>query len=156
MAKKGKWYDVDHPFDASFACGRLTLDGDRVTAFMDDADPVRVDDCQVAELIPTVNGSFTVGKKAAQARITITLVAGSDDDVKFRKLFVESLYTIQSKDTPTGNPVRIEFETGHNTQKYVFQYCVCVSCTPAFSVSSNGKIQGNRYVFLAASVQRER
>ena len=146
MAASSKTFDTEHPYDASFSCGMLLVDGRKITAFSDDADPVTVDECTAAEFVTSVNGSFTIAQKPVFVKIVISVIAGTDDEVVLRSKFQE-MTGISKNQTP----VKIELVNGHG-KKFTFSRCFCLGSTPAFSVNQSGKVQAMRYVFGAISI----
>lgn len=139
-------YSSTQPFDASFAGGSVTVDGRRITAFIDDKNPVRVEEVAVGEMVPSVNGAFGYAIKPSFFKVIITVIPDSDDNVHMRSIVSRTIAYDASQGYGGTETVEISLTTGKGF-KFKLPYCVCIGAEPCFSVSPQGKIGGVMYVF---------
>lgn len=135
------FYSSDHPYDASFAGGTITIHGTTLTAFMDDAQPFTVDEVVSMVLKNDVNGDVYIDQRPALAKIKVAVIAGSDDEKKLRMLYED---TLNVGDDQAWTAITVRSPHGNT---YEFSKAYCIASTPCFSVSNIGKISGMMYVF---------
>lgn len=123
--------------------------GFQLSKFADESDPIQIADMEPTDFEKLHDGSLFFYQKAAPIRITLSVLAGTDDDENLRILLASrksSAGVIALPDTCT---LTLSYP---NSSPTVFTNGSIVGGPPADSVSSNGRRKSNAYQFVFGAV----
>lgn len=140
--------------DLSFAGSTIMIDGVAISDFIDDKNPLEIQDVDVSTIEWSCNGKMIRTIKPSAVMISVTVIPGSPSDLSLHKIFKKnmcnggnvSLGEANKSISCTITPIN------KNVPKYSFTHGTCVSGAPAVSVSNQGKMGGNTYTFAFEKV----
>lgn len=139
-------------YDVSFAGTRVIIGGVRIYDFMDDANPVDIQDTDNCNIEWSCNGKMIRTVKPAAVMVSVTVIPGSDSD--------QALYKIwHSGFSNTGNvnlgaadkEITCSISSPH-APKRSFAGGTCVSGAAGLTSNGQGKMGGNTYTFAFSQV----
>lgn len=142
-------------YDVSFAGSRIVIGGANITEFMDDANPIDIQDTDTCNIEWSCNGRMIRTIKPAAVILSITVIPGSVSD--------DALRNIWKRNFINGGLVNIEeanrslnctISPGNSKRgKYTFTGGTCVSGAAALTSNGQGKMGGNTYTFAFENVE---
>lgn len=126
--------------------------GFQLSKFADDQDPIKVEDVEVIGYETLIDGSLFTFTKAAVALISVSVIAGSDDDINMKILLQTSKGSAANAVSAGG----LSFDTSlvinyPNTGMVMFTNGSIVKGPPADTVQAAGRMRGNTYTFAFGS-----
>jgi hypothetical protein len=142
--------------DVSFAGAKVTVAGQTLEDFMDDANPVEFPDTEVSTVGVNCNGNMIRNAKPNVIMMSVTVIPCSPDDAFLYKLWRK--YRVQDGVNNAG-----QWETaltanihvqGNNKSKNTWNFTngTMVSGPGGPSSNGEGKMQGRTYTFAFVSV----
>ena len=140
---------VDVITDLSFAGSTIVIGGNQITDFIDDKNPIDVQDTETCNIEWSCNGRMLRTVKPAAVMLSITVIPGSRSDRALRRLWSRRMcnggqVSLSEADAPLTCTI-----SSPNPQvgNYTFSNGTCMSGAAAVSVSGQGKMGGNTYTF---------
>lgn len=146
--------------DVSFAGSSITIAwaggaGTVITQFMDDANPIDIQDVEVSTVGVNCNGSMIRNAKPNLIMVSVTVIPNSDDDMALRSMWRK--FRVQG--TGSGNwskSVSLTVNLGtqdSKTKKRSYSYTngTMVSGPGGPVSNAEGKMQGRTYTFAFCS-----
>lgn len=135
--------------DLSFAESIITIDGIVVQDFIDDKNPLDVQDATTCNIEWSCNGKMIRTIKPEAVMLSVTVIPGSPSDTALQRLWRRcmcngghvSLGRANDGITCSINP------RNPNVPSYSFVHGTCVAGAAAVSVNGQGKMGGNTYTF---------
>ena len=135
--------------DVSFAGSRIVIGGATINDFMDDANPIEVQDTEVANIEWSCNGRMIRTIKPSAVMISVTVIPGSPSDNSLREIWKRcfsngGLLATGYADTA----LECVISTGNSrVGSYTFTGGTCVAGAAALTSNGQGKMGGNTYTF---------
>lgn len=136
-------------YDVSFAGSKIVIGGAVINDFIDDANPIDIQDTEVANIEWSCNGRMIRTIKPSAVMISVTVVPGSPSD--------NALRTIWKRNFNNGGQVSTEkadesinciISTGNpRIGSFTFTGGTCVAGAAAVTANGQGKMGGNTYTF---------
>lgn len=142
--------------DVSFAGSKIKIAGVDVDDFMDDANPIEIQDTEVSSVGVNCNGCMIRNAKPNVIMLSVTVIPGSKTDSDLYKLFKK--YRVQdgnNKAKEWAKALDATITLGNGTLKkttYQFGGGTFVSGPPGPVSSAEGKLQGRTYTFAFAAI----
>ena len=148
--------------DVSFAGSSVAISwsgggsGLIITQFMDDANPIDIQDVEVSTVGVNCNGSMIRNAKPNLIMISVTVIPNSRDDVELRKMWKQ--FRVQgSGNKDWSNSVSLTVNLGTQDAKtamkaYSYTNGTMVSGPGGPVANAEGKMQGRTYTFAFCSV----
>ena len=142
-------------YDVSFAGSRIVIGGANITSFMDDANPIDIQDTDTCNIEWSCNGRMIRTIKPAAVIMSITVIPGSISDDALRKIWKRNFINGGSVDINAVNkPLSCIISPGNSKMgKYTFTGGTCVSGAAALTSNGQGKMGGNTYTFAFENVE---
>lgn len=140
-------------YDLSFAGSTIIIGGATITEFMDDANPIDIQDTETCNIEWSCNGRMIRTVKPAAVMVSITVIPGSISD--------NALKTIWKKNFSNGGSISLgeanrslscSIKPGKGGASYIFTGGTCVSGAAALTANGQGKMGGNTYTFAFENV----
>ena len=136
-------------YDLSFAGSTITVGGINVVDFMDDANPIDIQDTEVANIEWSCNGRMIRSIKPSAIMVSITVVPGSPSDNSLRTLWKANFINGGSINLDQANrSLNCVISTRNpNLPTITFTGGTIVSGAAALTANGQGKMGGNTYTF---------
>lgn len=136
-------------YDLSFAGSRITIGGATITEFVDDANPIEIQDTEVATIEWSCNGRMIRTVKPAAVLISVTVIPGSASDNSLRKIWKQSFNNGGEVALGAANKSLTCSITCGNGKVGSFSFGggTCLSGAAAVTANGQGKMGGNTYTF---------
>ena len=135
--------------DLSFAGSTISINGVHIKDFIDDQNPIEMQDTEVANIEWSCNGRMIRTIKPAAVMMSITVIPGSGSD--------RALHSLWEKVFNNGGETSLSWANqpltctispqNKNVPSYRFTNGTMLSGAAAISVSGQGKMGGNTYTF---------
>ena len=135
--------------DVSFAGALISIGGHLIEDFMDDANPIDVQDTEVANIEWSCNGRMIRTVKPSAVIISVTVIPGSPSDKALHSLWVNSFSNGGLGNMSTANePIDcLISNSGAGIGPYRFRNGTCLAGAAAVTANGQGKMGGNTYTF---------
>ena len=141
--------------DVSFAGSTITIAGITIQNFMDDANPIELQDVEVSSVGVNLNGCIIRNAKPNIIMMSVTVIPGSEEDSRlydlWRKYRVQN--GVNNASTVWSQSLTASIACANGLLKksnYRFGGGTMVSGPPGPSASAEGKMQGRTYTFAFA------
>ena len=140
---------VKKMYDLSFAGSYIQIGGARVNEFMDDQNPIEIQDAEVSNIEWSCNGRMIRTIKPSAVIISVTVIPGSSSDLALRKIWLSSFSNGGDVELGEANKgLTATIHSGHGTiPSYSFKNGTCLSGSPGLVANGMGKMGGNTYTF---------
>lgn len=118
--------------------------GLELTQFADDSDPIDVPSLQIGDDAMGLNGDRVSWITVNPIRVTLNIIAGSDDDVNLALLFEANR---GGRNKESAKDVLIMISSYPDRQIVTLTEGGCIEFMPAKSVASGGRLKSKAYVF---------
>lgn len=137
-------------YDVSFAGSTVVIDGVTITDFIDDANPLDIQDTETSSVKWSCNGRMIRTSKPTGVIISVTVIPGSDSDNKLREIWKRSYVNGGEMNVGAANtPLKCIISSGNGKiGKFSFTNGTCVSGAAAITSNGQGKMGGNTYTFM--------
>lgn len=135
--------------DLSFAGSTIVIDGISIRDFIDDANPVDIQDTEVSNIEWSCNGLMIRTIKPSAVMMSVTVIPGSPSDKSLRRRFADNFCNAGNCSLEEANKsISASISPANpNVPSYTFTGGTYVSGAAAVSVSAQGKMGGNTYTF---------
>ena len=128
------------------------IDGEKISEFMDDANPIDFQDTDVCNIEWSCNGRMIRTIKPNATMCSITVIPGSRSDNVLRKIWAKSYSNGGKVDVAESNKLHtMSIHYGNNgtstPQNMKLMNGTCVSGPMLPSVDRSGKMNGSTYTF---------
>lgn len=136
-------------YDVSFAGSVVKIGGVTITDFMDDQNPIDIQDTDVCNIEWSCNGRMIRTIKPSAVIISVTVIPGSPSDEALRTIWKKSFINGGGADLNSANEsldcsiISQHAEIG----TFTFYGGTCVSGAAAITSNGQGKMGGNTYTF---------
>ena len=140
-------------WDLSFTGARVMIDGDIITDFMDDANPIEFQDVDTCNIEWSCNGRMIRTAKPSALMVSITVIPGSSSDADLHHIWINSFVGGGTGNLDIVNQrhtLRIRYRSGYG---FTLSGGTCVSGPPGAGVNASGKMGGNTYTFAFETIQ---
>lgn len=140
---------LDKIYDLSFAGSTITIDGAVVKDFMDDANPIDIQDTETANIEWSCNGRMIRTIKPAAVIISVTVIPNSPSDNRLRTIWKRSFANGGSVSLSEANKgLTCTIQVGRpKGGSFQFAGGSCLSGAAAVTSNGQGKMGGNTYTF---------
>ena len=154
MANRNRLSALSALYEVSFAGSVIVIGGARITEFMDDANPLDIQDTDTCNIEWSCNGRMIRTVKPSAVMISITVIPGTASD--------KALKTIWKKNFCNGGSISLNeanqqlscsISVGNSGASYMFTGGTCVSGAAALTSNGQGKMGGNTYTFAFENVE---
>ena len=145
---------LDKIYDLSFAGSTITIGGVLVKDFMDDANPIDIQDTETANIEWSCNGRMIRTIKPAAVILSVTVIPNSPSDNGLRTIWKRSFANGGSVSMNEANKsLNCTIQVGR-PQGGTFQFSggTCLSGAAAVTSNGQGKMGGNTYTFAFENV----
>lgn len=136
-------------YDRSFAGSTVTIDGIPITEFMDQENPIDIQDTETSNIEWDCEGKMVRTVKPSAILISVTVIPGSENDKKLREIWLRHFSnggTVNVEDADRA--IECTIQTGHSDiESYTFTNGTCVSGAAGVTANGQGKMGGNTYTF---------
>ena len=141
-------------YDVSFAGSVITIGGATISEFMDDANPIEIQDTEVAGIEWSCNGRMIRTVKPSAILISVTVIPGSTSDDALRKIWKENFNNGGDiKLGATNKMLTCSISCGNSSiGSFSFTNGTCLSGAAAITSNGQGKMGGNTYTFAFEKV----
>ena len=145
---------LDKIYDVSFAGSTIVIDGVTVKDFVDDANPVDIQDTEVANIEWSCNGRMIRTIKPSAVIMSVTVVPGSSSDNGLRTVWKRAFANGGSTSIQEASKSLTASISVGNPRGGSFQFSggTCLSGAAAVSANGQGKMGGNTYTFAFENV----
>jgi hypothetical protein len=142
-------------YDVSFAGSRIVIGGANITEFMDDSNPIDIQDTETTNIEWSCNGRMIRTIKPAAIILSITVIPGSASDNSLRKIWKNSFCNGGSVDIDQANQsLNCIISAGNpNIGSFTFTGGTPISGAAALTANGQGKMGGNTYTFAFENVE---
>ena len=135
--------------DVSFAGTIITIGGATITEFMDDQNPIDIQDTDVCNIEWSCNGRMIRTIKPSAVIVSVTVIPGSTSDNSLRRIWKSNFNNGGGVDLNEANEPLIMVITSGNPEVGEFEFTggTCVSGAAAITSNGQGKMGGNTYTF---------
>lgn len=142
-------------YDISFAGSRIVIGGANITEFMDDANPIDIQDTDSTNIEWSCNGRMIRTIKPAAVILSITVIPGSTSDNALRTIWKKSFCNGGSVDVDQADqPLSCSISAGNsNIGNFTFTGGTPVSGAAALTANGQGKMGGNTYTFAFENIE---
>ena len=136
-------------YDVSFAGSVVVIGGASITDFMDDQNPIDVQDTDIRNIEWSCNGKMIKTIKPSAVIISVTVIPGSASDNKLRTIWKRGMCNEGAVDLGVADqPISCSITTGKSSVgNFTFTGGACVSGAAAITSNGQGKMGGNTYTF---------
>ena len=145
---------LDTIYDLSFAGSTITIGGVVVEDFMDDANPIDIQDTETANIEWSCNGRMIRTIKPSAVILSVTVIPNSPSDNRLRTIWKRSFANGGSVSINEANKsLSCTIQVG-NPKGGTFQFAggTCLSGAAAVTSNGQGKMGGNTYTFAFENV----
>lgn len=141
--------------DVSFAGSTIVIDGARINEFMDDSNPLDIQDTDTCNIEWSCNGRMIRTIKPSAIMMSITVIPGTASDHALRAIWLRCFNNGGSVDPEVADkPIKCVVSVKKpGFYRFVFTGGTCVSGAAALSVNGQGKMGGNTYTFAFEHVE---
>ena len=142
-------------YDLSFAGSVILIGGARITEFMDDANPIDIQDTETCNIEWSCNGRMIRTVKPTAVMISVTVIPGSASDNALRTIWKKNMCnggTVSLGQANQSLTCSISCGKG-STGRFLFTGGTCVSGAAAITSNGQGKMGGNTYTFAFENVE---
>lgn len=142
-------------YDLSFAGSQIVIGGATITEFMDDANPIDIQDTDAANIEWSCNGKMIRTIKPAAVIISVTVIPGSASDDALRTIWKKRFLNEGFVDLDEcDRPLTCQITSGNpKVGGFSFTRGTCLSGAAALTANGQGKMGGNTYTFAFARVE---
>lgn len=142
-------------YDLSFAGSRIVLDGVEITEFMDDSNPIDIQDTDTANIEWSCNGRMIRTIKPSAVILSITVIPGSVSDNRLKRIWKKSFCnggsaTIGEADRSLQCTISPD---NPNVGSFTFGGGTPISGAAALTANGQGKMGGNTYTFAFETIE---
>lgn len=146
---------TDRMFDLSFAGTIIKIGKVNVIDFIDTANPIDIQDTDVANIEWSCNGRMIRTVKPSAVIISVTVIPGSPSDEGLRKIWKESFckggdISLEAANKPL--TCSINSRNGQIPKGLSFTNGTCISGAAGVTANGAGKMGGNTYTFAFEKV----
>lgn len=141
-------------YDLSFAGSSFVIDGVQIDEFMDDANPIDIQDTDVCNIEWSCNGKMIRTIKPSAVIVSVTVIPGSGSDRALRKIWKKNFCNtgdVSVEDANRGLSASINIGR-KGVDSFSFYGGTCVSGAAAMTSNGQGKMGGNTYTFAFSKV----
>jgi len=140
--------------ELSFAGSTVTVGGVKLESFVDDANPIEFQDCDIANIEYSLNGRMIRSVKPHGIMMSVTLWPGSPDDTKLFNICMK----YHCNDGNYSGDVNQELKAtisvqGGRVSPINLSKGTLVSFPGGVGVSGKGKMNGRTYTFIFNSIE---
>ena len=141
-------------YDVSFAGSKVIVDGIEITDFMDDMNPIDIQDTELCNMEWSCNGRMIRTIKPSAVVISVTVIPGSPSDKKLMNIWKERFSNGGAVSPGTcDEPLTCVVQSDNtNVGSFTFRTGTCVAGAAAFTSNGQGKMGGNTYTFAFENV----
>ena len=141
-------------YDLSFAGSTIVIDGVEITDFMDDANPVDIQDTENANIEWSCNGRMIRTIKPSAIIMSVTVIPNSRSDRGLRTIWKRGFINGGSVSLADSNKSLTASITTGNPKGGIFMFSggTCLSGAAAVTANGQGKMGGNTYTFAFENV----
>lgn len=141
-------------FDLSFAGSVITIGGANITDFIDDANPIDIQDTENTNIEWSCNGRMIRTIKPSAIIMSVTVMPNSPSDNALRTIWKKSFINGGSVNLRDANKSLSATITTGNPKGGSFQFSggTCLSGAAAITANGQGKMGGNTYTFAFENV----
>ena len=142
-------------FDVSFAGSTIVIDGALINEFMDDANPIDIQDTDTCNIEWSCNGRMIRTIKPSAVMMSITVIPGSASDHALRSIWVRGFNNGGTVDPGVADKAIkcVVSVRKPGFYRFVFTGGTCVSGAAALSANGQGKMGGNTYTFAFENIE---
>ena len=133
--------------DLSFAGAKVSINGCEITEFMDDANPVDVQDAETCNIEWSCNGKMIRTVKPSGVFISVTVIPGSNSDKNLKRIWRERMCNGGTVSLGTADS-SLSCTISTHLGDYNFADGTCIAGAGAVSANGQGKMGGNTYTFV--------
>ena len=141
-------------YDISFAGSVITIGGATIKDFVDDANPIDIQDTETANIEWSCNGRMIRTAKPSAVIISITVIPLSTSDNALRRIFKERY--VNGGDVSlaqASEPLTCSIQSGNpDGGSFEFSGGTCLSGAAGISANGQGKMGGNTYTFAFENI----
>ena len=141
-------------YDISFAGSVITIGGATITDFVDDANPIDIQDTETANIEWSCNGRMIRTAKPSAVILSVTVIPLSASDNALRRIFKE--HYVNGGDVSLANanaPLTCSIQTGQSGGgSFEFSGGTCLSGAAGVTSNGQGKMGGNTYTFAFENI----
>ena len=141
-------------YDVSFAGSTIVIDGVTVKDFIDDANPLDLQDTEVANIEWSCNGRMIRTVKPSAVILSVTVIPNSPSDNGLRTIWKRAFANGGSISLTDANKSLSASIVVGNPRGGTFQFSggTCLSGAAAVTANGQGKMGGNTYTFAFENV----
>ena len=135
--------------DVSFAGTVITIGDATITDFMDDQNPIDIQDTDVCNIEWSCNGRMIRTIKPSAVIVSVTVIPGSASDDALRRIWKANFNNGGGVDMNAANDSLEMTISSQHAEIGEFQFTggTCVSGAAAITSNGQGKMGGNTYTF---------
>ena len=135
--------------DVSFAGTIITIGDATITEFMDDQNPIDIQDTDVCNIEWSCNGRMIRTIKPSAVIVSVTVIPGSASDNSLRTIWKSNFNNGGDVDLGVANnALDMTISSGNpDIGDFEFRGGTCVSGAAAITSNGQGKMGGNTYTF---------
>ena len=138
--------------DLSFAGSTISVNGIQITDFMDDANPIDIQDTEVANIEWSCNGRMIRTVKPSSVIISITVIPGSPSDQTLHSMWQRNFNGSLDLDA-SDDPITLSITPGNpKMHSYIYSNGTFLSGAAGVTANGQGKFGGNTYTFSFESI----
>lgn len=143
-------------YEVSFAGSRVVIGGANISEFMDDSNPIDIQDTETTNIEWSCNGRMIRTIKPAAIILSITVIPGSASDNSLRKIWKKSFCNGGSVNIAQANQtLKCTVSAGNSrVGSFTFTGGTPISGAAAFTANGQGKMGGNTYTFAFENVEQ--
>ena len=141
-------------YEVSFAGSIVNIDGINIRDFIDDANPVDIQDTETANIEWSCNGRMIRTIKPSAIILSVSVIPNSPSDHALQSLWKRNFLNGGSVSIYDSNrSLRASITVGNpRGGTYLFSGGTCLSGSPAVTSNGQGKMGGNTYTFAFENV----
>lgn len=140
-------------YDVSFAGSIIVIGGARITEFMDDANPLDIQDVDTCNIEWSCNGRMIRTVKPSSIMMSVTVIPGTASDNALKTIWKKNFCNGGSISLSEANhSLSCSITTGKGGASYTFTGGTIVSGAAALTSNGQGKMGGNTYTFAFEEV----
>lgn len=141
-------------YDVSFAGSIITIGGANIRDFVDDANPVDIQDTETANIEWSCNGRMIRTIKPSAVIMSVTVIPNTPSDNALRTIWKRNFINGGSVSVGEANKNLTASITIGNPRGGSFQFSggTCLSGAAAVTANGQGKMGGNTYTFAFENV----
>jgi len=141
-------------YDVSFAGSTIVIDGVTIKDFIDDANPIDLQDTEVANIEWSCNGRMIRTIKPSAVIMSVTVIPNSPSDKELRTIWKRvfangGFVSIADANKSLSASIVVDNPIGGTFQ---FSGGTCLSGAAAVTANGQGKMGGNTYTFAFENV----